>query len=149
METKDKILQTALQLYNENGYGTITTRHIAASMGISVGNLHYHFKYSDDIVIALFGQLVDAFDELINILKSSASQDVNITVIFDRSFQIMYQYRFVFMSFTEIAQRIPVIKKQYKAINHKRQVEFKSVFKNYQSKGIFGKTFRMKCWTFL
>lgn len=139
METKDKILQTALRLYNESGYSAVTTRHIAVSMGISVGNLHYHFKHSDGIATELFRQLIGAFDKLIDLLKNSDSQGVNITDVFDRSFQIMYQYRFIFLNFAEIAQRIPAIKKQYKAINNKRQKEFKWVFKNYQTKGIFRK----------
>ncbi|WP_240510954.1 TetR/AcrR family transcriptional regulator [Algoriphagus antarcticus] len=44
LKTKEKILLTAIKLYNPSGVQIITSRHIAAEMGISHGNLDCHYK---------------------------------------------------------------------------------------------------------
>ena len=44
MKTRDRIVATALGLFNEQGYGAVTTAMLAAQCGIAEGNLWYHFK---------------------------------------------------------------------------------------------------------
>ncbi len=51
-KTKDKILTASLRLFNENGYGAVTTARISAEVGISEGNLWYHFRTKRDLVRA-------------------------------------------------------------------------------------------------
>lgn len=55
--TKEKILETARTLFNEEGYQNITMRRIADELHISVGNLTYHFKHKKDILEALIHNL--------------------------------------------------------------------------------------------
>ena len=52
--TKEWILETACQLFNEHGTQGISTKRIAKEMGISPGNLYYHFKNKEEIILALF-----------------------------------------------------------------------------------------------
>ena len=52
--TRDRILQTSLRLFNEEGVAAVSTHRVAAEMGISPGNLHYHFKTKQAIVTWLF-----------------------------------------------------------------------------------------------
>ncbi len=49
MSTKLKILETARKLFNESNTQTATTNHIAKAMGISPGNLHYHYKNREEM----------------------------------------------------------------------------------------------------
>jgi AcrR family transcriptional regulator len=64
--TKSKILATALKLFNELGLAKVTLRNIAKKMGISQGNLCYHFKKREDILEALYHQLVTLMDEVVH-----------------------------------------------------------------------------------
>ena len=59
MKTKDKILLTALDLFNETGSQAATTNHIAKKMGISPGNLHYHYDNREEIIRILYVQMRD------------------------------------------------------------------------------------------
>ena len=53
-DTKEIIINTALKLFNTEGLSKVTLRTIANKMGISQGNLNYHFKKRDDIIEALY-----------------------------------------------------------------------------------------------
>ena len=52
--TKQKILDTSLALFNKQGERNVTTNHIAEALGISPGNLYYHYRNKGMIVSALF-----------------------------------------------------------------------------------------------
>lgn len=57
MKTRDRILETARTLFNDSPVHTVTTNHIAAAAGISPGNLYYHFRNREQIVLELFDRM--------------------------------------------------------------------------------------------
>lgn len=57
MGTKKKILAGALKLFNEGNTQAATTNHIAAALGMSPGNLHYHFKNREAIILRLYEEM--------------------------------------------------------------------------------------------
>ena len=58
MKTRDRILHVSLLLFNDEGEAQQTAVDISNALGISPGNLYYHFKGKDAIIRALF----DAFE---------------------------------------------------------------------------------------
>ena len=44
VKTSDRIVETARGLFNEQGYGAVSTAALAAACGIAEGNLWYHFN---------------------------------------------------------------------------------------------------------
>ena len=48
--TQLRILQAALELFNEQGTAAVSANKIAERCGISKGNLQYHFKNKRDII---------------------------------------------------------------------------------------------------
>ena len=69
MSTREKILDTALTLFNNEGTSAVSTNHIAEAAGISPGNLYYHFRNKEEIIRGLFERLFAANDKAFNLPK--------------------------------------------------------------------------------
>ncbi|MDH4460548.1 MAG: TetR/AcrR family transcriptional regulator [Flectobacillus sp.] len=67
--TKQKILNSSIQLFNQNGVDAVRLQQIAEDTGISVGNLAYHFKNKDAIVESVYEVL---FEDFSNVLREYA-----------------------------------------------------------------------------
>lgn len=137
MKSKEKILNAALLLYNEQGIRNITTRHIAASIGMSGGNLHYHFKHTEDIISALFNELALAYDGLMANAQSVPLDLSAIAFLTESSFKLVNKYRFIFINFVEIGKWIPEIRDAYYQLIQKREQQFLKVFEDLIANGIF------------
>jgi AcrR family transcriptional regulator len=56
-DTRERILDIALDLFTTQGYETTSLREIAEQLGFSKAAIYYHFKSKDDILIALHMRL--------------------------------------------------------------------------------------------
>ena len=107
--TKTKILATALALFNNEGETQVSSVDIASVMGISPGNLYYHYKGKDEIILALF----EDFDAEIRQVLSAPLQDplaiednwIYLYIIFEE----IFDFRFFYRNQAEILQRIPAL----------------------------------------
>lgn len=50
MNTKDKIVEQAIHTFNENGFGSVNLFELAKSLGMSRGNITYHFKNKEALL---------------------------------------------------------------------------------------------------
>lgn len=57
-----QILATARRLYNERGYGAVTTAALAEACAIAEGNLWYHFKTRRALLEAIAAQFASAVE---------------------------------------------------------------------------------------
>lgn len=51
--TRERILDVALELFNEQGYDKTSLREIAARLGFTKAAVYYHFARKEDILLAL------------------------------------------------------------------------------------------------
>jgi AcrR family transcriptional regulator len=69
--TRERILEVALELFNEHGYAETSLREIADRLGVTKAALYYYFERKEDILLelhlrmhAVFRDLIDEFDRL-------------------------------------------------------------------------------------
>ncbi len=63
--TKDKILATSKDLFNEFGFGEPTLNAIAQKVGISRGNLTYYFKDKEELLSELVEEMWEKYEQRI------------------------------------------------------------------------------------
>lgn len=138
MQTRDRILASALNLYNLHGVSTITSRHIALDLKMSAGNLHYHFKRTEDIINALYKNLLNEFDTLFSNWEVSEIIDgTSLNAIIRKSFGITYKYRFAFIYVNEVAKKISTFKEDHRLLKIRREKQFNTVFEKLSLSGHF------------
>lgn len=131
MKTRDKIVHAALKLFNENGERNITTNHIAADLGISPGNLYYHFHNKQEIIDEIFEsysvELLDNFTPVDSQQESLAQ----LKHYLDAIFTLMWKYRFFYANLSQILQQDTVLHKKYLAVQEILQRNLQGIFKTF------------------
>lgn len=106
-KTKDRILAASLALFNENGYDTVTTARIAEEVGISEGNLWYHFRTKKDLVRTHQYNLIRRIDARLAI-KSAPGTVLDSYVLFNRLvFEEVWDYQFLYRDQSEFGRTSP------------------------------------------
>lgn len=126
--TKELILETSLNLFNTFGLSKVTLRAIAKEMGISQGNLNYHFKKREEIIEVLYFQLVEMMNT--EIANMTNSQSV-LQMIFDSSkisMNCLYSYRFFMRDLYIIMNENSKIHNHYTQLQEIRLVQFTQIF---------------------
>lgn len=80
MSTKKKILDVALTLFSEKGYGNVYVGQIAEGVGIKAPSLYKHYKSKQDIFEAILDEMRKRYDKEtahLNITGSDVQMDAN------------------------------------------------------------------------
>ena len=56
--TKEQIMDVAVDLFSQNGYDAVSIRDIARAVGIRESSIYNHYKGKEDIMDAIFGYFV-------------------------------------------------------------------------------------------
>lgn len=112
-DTKTRILEKSIEAFNRFGFVNIRLQHIADEVGISVGNLAYHFKNKDAILEAIYEELEKSQKILLSDLKI-VPLFINIDKHIRDTFSIQQKFSFFYSDTFEILRSFPLIKKQYR-----------------------------------
>jgi AcrR family transcriptional regulator len=97
VSTRDRILDAALDLFNDRGPDRVTTAEIARTVGINEGNLYYYFKTKEALLRALFKKLEEDASAFMTHASSSSETDPGIYSKFMRRwFSIIWIHRYIF-----------------------------------------------------
>lgn len=114
--TRERILEATLRLFNEYGEPNVTTQLISDDIGISPGNLYYHFHSKDELIEELF----TAFERQIEgTLMAPAHRSVDIEDIWlflHLVFENMWQYRFLYRDLSDLLSRNRLLEMHFKRI---------------------------------
>jgi len=112
--TKQRIIDTAIDLFNKNGIQNITSRHIATEMGISYGNLDYHYKNKEALLLAIYKQMRDEMSDSYTSADPTTGsfEQIHRLLLHLESFQ--YKFRFFNLDVLEISRSYPKINRLLK-----------------------------------
>ena len=116
--TAERILEVTLELFNRFGEPNVSTTLISAEMGISPGNLYYHYPAKDELINSLFDRYERSLNELLN--ASDNVRDVEDAWFFMHSlFELIWQYRFLYRDLNDLLSK-----------NRRLETHFQFVLKN-------------------
>lgn len=113
-DTKSRILDAALTLFNERGSGVVTTNHIAEALGMSPGNLYYHYRNKAEIVRAIFARIVGEWVENYAVPDGTFPTVALMEAMMAGNFEIQWRYRFFFRDLTMLLAADPDLAKAYR-----------------------------------
>ncbi len=135
--TRERILDAALDLFNDRGSQQITTNHIAEAMGISPGNLYYHFKNKAHIIREILGRLIHRFDNILSQDQGCPSGPDLLVSFIDHSADLIYAYRFIYIELAALLNQDDEFKEMYQAIKARRVAEFDLLFDAVNTMEVF------------
>lgn len=119
MKTRDKIIQASIELFNDQGERNVTTNHIAAHLGISPGNLYYHFRNKEDIILSIYEEyarnlLLDTFPQV-----NPETKPLDTIILYmDAVFQALMKFRFFYANLPVLLAKNPQLHEKYVEVQH-------------------------------
>jgi AcrR family transcriptional regulator len=104
-QTRQRILDASLAMFNTQGEPNVTTNHIADELEISPGNLYYHFRNKDDIIEHLFARYEERMDEALAAPDGRLPELEDIWLQLHLVFECIWDYRFLYRDLVEILSR--------------------------------------------
>jgi AcrR family transcriptional regulator len=102
--TAERILEASLDLFNRFGEPNVSTTLISAELGISPGNLYYHYPAKDELINSLFDRYEKSLAELLN--ASDGVGDVEDAWFFMHTlFELIWQYRFLYRDLNDLLSK--------------------------------------------
>jgi AcrR family transcriptional regulator len=104
-QTRQRILDTSLSMFNQQGEPNVTTNHIADELEISPGNLYYHFRNKDDIIEQLFARYEERMDTALVSPEGRLRDLEDIWLQLHLVFECIWEYRFLYRDLVDILSR--------------------------------------------
>jgi AcrR family transcriptional regulator len=104
-QTRQRILDASLAMFNGQGEPNVTTNHIADELEISPGNLYYHFRNKDDIIEHLFQRYEERMDSALVAPEGRLPNLEDIWLQLHLVFECIWEYRFLYRDLVDILSR--------------------------------------------
>ena len=118
--TRQRVLAESLRLFNERGEANVTTGMIAEALGMSPGNLYYHFRNKDEIVERLFQQFAERMDLEPDVAADAANLIEDLWLYLHLTFEAIWEYRFLYRNLDDLLARNRKLKAQFNGIAERK-----------------------------
>jgi AcrR family transcriptional regulator len=126
MTTKERIAKCAYRSFFKKGYNDTTYKSIADELGISVGNVSYHYKRKEDLLLGFYTSSADEIKQIF--LKHEDLHTDSIVDFIAMRFAFVYwmqQSPMMFRLYHE-SLLVDVIRDEYSRYNNALLIEFAS-----------------------
>jgi AcrR family transcriptional regulator len=135
-QTKLRILESAMQLFNEQGVAEVRLQQIADGAGMSTGNLAYHFNNKESIVSAAFQQVHQELAEVLR-LYSVYPNLLDFEIQLSQFYKVTEDYPFFFTDLLAIERLCETAKIQYQQFFTRLTQQFEKRIALNRLRGLF------------
>ena len=130
--TRQRILDHALNVVNERGLEALGMRDIARDLGLSPGNVSYHFKKREDLIRALSAPLGAANRAKLATESQTVPQALE---VFREIFGNQYRYRGLILSLPHLLEAFPEFREWYGDNQLERNADLLQLLERLQASG--------------
>ena len=130
-DTRQKILNSARNLFNVHGYNGVSLQDIADTVGISKGNLTYHFSKKEEIMEELL------LENLPSSLPDKPKTLKDMDDVFLHMQQVVGQHSYYFLYHAQLSQLSPKIADMQNDSYRTIRNLFKEAFCHFCEEGLF------------
>ncbi len=134
--TKEHIVDNAIDLFNERGTAAVSTNHIAEAAGISPGNLYYHFRNKEEIILQAYERALLAYDEVWDRAGTAPPSPETVLGLLEDTFDAQWRFRFFQRELPWLVQGSEPIRDRYRDVQHRRLAYFRSLISAWIAAGI-------------
>ncbi len=139
-QTRERILEVSLAMFNAQGEPNVTTNHIADELEISPGNLYYHFRNKENIVEHIFARFEARMDQALLVPDNRLPNLEDVWLQLHLVFECMWDYRFLYRDLIDILSRSRKLKMHYARILNRAATSTSDVLKGLAQGGILRAT---------
>lgn len=136
LNTRQRILEAALELFNQDGERHVTTNHIAAHLSISPGNLYYHFPNKQAIVLELFSQFEAWADQLLQRPNNRLLTIADKAFLLEALLKALWHYRFLHRDMQHLLAADNELAERYQALAQRCLNNAQAVYQGFADAGI-------------
>jgi AcrR family transcriptional regulator len=135
-DTRQRILDTALAMFNDEGESNVTTNHIADAFGISPGNLYYHFRNKDDIIESLFAGYEARMDAALSPPEGREADLEDLWMQLHLVFECIQDYRFLYRDLIDVLARSRRLRLRFARILRRADERAHAVLRGLSASGV-------------
>ena len=113
--TAERILEVTLALFNRFGEPNVSTTLISSELGISPGNLYYHYPAKDELINSLFERYEKALNELLQASDGVRNVEDAWFVLHSR-FEIVWEYRCLYRDLNDLLSKNRLLETRFQAV---------------------------------
>jgi len=134
--TKEHIVDVAIALFNERGTAAVSTNHIAEAAGISPGNLYYHFRNKEEIILHAYERALLAYDEVWDRAGAAPPSPQTVLCLLEETFDAQWRYRFFQRELPWLVQAHESIRIRYRDVQERRLAYYRSLIRAWVAAGV-------------
>ena len=135
-KTRQRILDVALQLFNDHGESSISTNHIADELEMSPGNLYYHYRNKDDIIEQLFQRFEERMDQALTAPEGREITLEDVWLQLHLVFECIWNYRFLSRDLINITSRNRSLRLKFARILKRGSANAHNIMKGLNNTGM-------------
>ncbi len=122
-QTKTNIIQKAIDLFNEHGTGVVSLNSLAAALGISTGNLQYHYRSKEEIIRAVLEVMFNDWNAVYQEMNTESFTMEALRRTLRINFNLVWKYRFFYRELTALLRNDEILAARYAIIQEQRIAE--------------------------
>lgn len=124
-------------MFNKTGIKSVSLRDIAKELGISYGNLTYHYPNKENIITWLCVQMMEELDEVSKVIRTGSTTIEYVLKSPELSFDVLYKYLFLFQDSVEVTRNYPSISQMLKQIINSGKADHFNLINELKEQGLF------------